>query len=223
MTSITAQKRDGTKAGDLRTHGQIPGVVYGPDREAVAISVDALVFNKLYNEAGESTLVDFTIEGEKEPVKVLIQDVQFDPVKGNPIHVDFRQIQMGVEMSATTELVFVGEAPAVKALGGTLNTAKDTLDIKCLPKDLVSEVEVDISTLATFDDAIHVKDLKLPAGVTADEDGDRLVAKVVAPLTEEQFKAMEEENSAGVDKVEVEEKGKKEEEASAEGGEKKAE
>ncbi|HAT04097.1 MAG TPA: 50S ribosomal protein L25 [Candidatus Magasanikbacteria bacterium] len=214
--SITAHKRGNGDATDLRQHGFVPGVIYGPDREPMPISVDALPLKKLYNEAGESSLVDFVIEGESEPVKVLIQDIQFDPVKGTMMHVDFRQIRMGVEMHATTELIYVGVSPAVKELGGTLVKVQEELDIKCLPKDLVSHIDVDLSVLCTFDDAIHIGDLKLPAGVIADEDPNTVIAKVTPPLTEDQLKAIEQENTVGVEAVEVEEKGKKEEEGESE-------
>ena len=214
--SIKAQKRTDKNVDEVRAEGLVPGVVYGPDRETTSISVNSLELQKLYNEAGESTLIDFSVDSE-EPVKVLIQDLQFEPVKGNIIHVDFRQIQMGVEMEATVELEFVGMAPAVKEMGGTLSTNKDSVDIKCLPKDLVSSIQVDLSSLKTFEDGIHVKDLPLPQGITCVDDGELLVAKVLAPLSEEELKAMEEGDNKGVEDIEVEEKGKKEEEGEGEG------
>lgn len=218
--SLSVKKRQGD-AAELRTQGMVPGVVYGPGRDATSVVTGSVELEKLYNSAGESTLIDFSIEGES-PVKVLIQDVQVDPVKGNITHVDFRQIKMDEEMTAEIELNFVGEAPAVKALGGTLVKSEDTLEIVCLPKDLVSSVDVDLSVLATFDDAIYVKDIALPAGIKLyDEDmADALVAKVSAPLTEEQLKAMEESNAVGVDQIEVEKKGKEEKEDESEGAKK---
>jgi len=219
--ALKVQKRTEKDTDLVRAQGLVPGVVYGPDREATSVSVKAIELQKLYNEAGESTLIDFSIDGE-ETVKVLIQDLQYSPVKGNIIHVDFRQIQMGVEMEATIELEYVGVAPAVKELGGTLSTSRDSLDIKCLPKDLVTSIEVDVSVLKTFDDAIYVKNLPLPAGIVSTEDTELLVAKVTAPMSEEQMKAMEEGDGKGVEDIEVEEKGKKEEEgeAKAEGSKK---
>jgi len=216
--SIKAQKRT-EKLDVVRAQGMVPGVVYGPDREPTSVSVKATELQKMYNEAGESTLIDFSVEGE-ETVKVLIQDLQFAPVKGNIVHVDFRQIQMGIEMEATVELEFVGVAPAVKEMGGTLSTTKDSLDIKCLPKDLVSSIQIDLSVLKTFDDAIHVKELQMPAGLTSTEDADMLIAKVQAPLSEEELNAMEEGDSKTVEDIEVEEKGKKEEDEAKEGDKK---
>lgn len=209
--SLQAQNRSGINVEETRANGLVPGVIYGPDRESTSVSVNGIELQKMYNEAGESTLIDFTLDNEKM-VKVLIQDLQFNPVKGNIIHVDFRQIQMGVEMEATVDLEYFGLAPAVKELSGTLSVMKDSLDVKCLPENLVTSIQVDISILKTFDDAIYVKDLTMPAGVVATEDADLLLAKVIAPLSDEAQKAMEEGDATSIEDIEVEEKGKKEEE-----------
>lgn len=213
--SFTAQKREG-KAEELRVQGLIPGVVYGAGSEPVSVAFDYNTFAKLFNEAGESSLIDLTVEGNK-PVKVLIQDLQHDPIKGKITHVDFRQINMNKEMHATIELNFIGEAPAVKELNGTLIKTQETLDVKCLPKDLVSHLDIDLGVLKTFTDVIHVKDLQMPAGIVSVEDGSQVLAKVAAPLTEEQLKAMEETTAPNLDQIEVEKKGKEVVEGEAEG------
>lgn len=216
--SLTAKTRVGGKADEARTMGEIPGVVYGGDRTTTTVvSVQGTDFIRLYNEAGESTLIDFSIDGGA-PVKVLVQSVQLDPIKNLPVHVDFRQINMNKPMEVDVELNFVGEAPAVKDLAGTLNKALDTVTVTCLPKDLVSEITVDLSALKTFDDAIRVKDLVVPAGITIETDPEQTLAKVIPPLSEEELKAME-EVVAPVDlsAIEVEKKGKTDEEIAAEG------
>ncbi len=215
--SIQAQKRLTGQAAELRAVAMVPGVVYGGDRnESVSIAVKQTEFEKLYHEAGESSLIDFHVDGEAAPVKVLVQDVQFDPVRGQAIHVDFRQIKMNEEMSAPAALTFIGEAPAVKELGGTLMKTLDYVDIMCLPKDLVSEIQIDLSVLKTFDDAVRVTDLVLPPGIKVAANNDQIIVKVSPPLTEEQLKAMEETASVDIANIEVEKKGKKEEEVEAE-------
>lgn len=208
--SFSAAKRNET-ADEVRARGLLPGVLYGPEMEPVSLAVDYNQFAKLYNEAGESSLLDFTLDNKGEPIKTLIQEVQYDPVKGRMIHFDLRQIKMSEEMTAKVELVFVGESAAVKEQGGTLVKALGEVEVKCLPKDLVSEIKVDISFLATFDDVIRVKDLPLPAGIKLTIEPETTVVKVNAPLTDEQIKAMEEEGQKGVEAVEVTEEGKKEE------------
>lgn len=210
--TISVLKRSGAHAEDSRAAGNVPGVVYGPDRQPVAVELPYRDLEKLYHGAGESNLVDLTLDGEKEPVKVLVQAVQFDPVSGRMLSVDFRQINMQKEMEASIVLHIIGEAPTVKQLGGTLVVSQDHLNIRCLPKDLVGEVSVDVSVLATFDDAIHVRDIALPAGIVALDNGDNLIVKVTAPMTEEELKAMEETGPVSVEDIQVEEKGKKDEE-----------
>jgi len=103
---------------------------------------------------------------------------------------------MNKEMHATLPINFVGESLAVKELGGTLIKSLQELDIKCLPKDLVSHIDMDLSVLKTFDDIVHIKELVVPAGITIMENPETVVAKVAAPLTEEQLKAMEESGVA---------------------------
>ena len=203
------------EAKDIRAEGKIPAVLYGPEIEPVSITLPYNEFVKLHEGAGASTLIDFSVEGQAESTKVLIQDMQYDPVKGTILHVDFRQIKMGEKMFVSVPIHFGGESMAIKALGGSLVTAVDTVDVACLPKNLISHIDVDISTIATFEDIIKVKNLPVSEGVEILTDGEMVVAKVTAPLSEDQIKAQEEKELEGqgqsVDDVEVEEKGKKEE------------
>jgi large subunit ribosomal protein L25 len=221
--ALSAKKRDAGEAQAVREAGMIPAVVYGPEIEPQSVSFDYNTFEKLYKEAGESTMIDLSIDGG-EAIKVLIQARQYEPVKNTITHVDFRQIKMGEEMSATISLEIVGEAPVVKTDGGTLNLGVREVNVRCLPKDLVSSIEVDLSVLATFEDTITIADVKLPEGMTSTDEPNTLVATVTAPLSEEQLAAMEETQETSVEDVEVEEKGKKEDgEAEGEGEEKKEE
>ncbi len=227
--NFSARKRKANEeAAALRLARQLPAILYGLGMEPVSLAMDYNSFFKLYNEAGEASLIDLSIEDpstgvQDKPVKVLIQDLQQDPVKGVITHVDFRQIDMNKEMHATCELHFIGEAPAVKELAGTLVKAKDTVEVKCLPKDLVNEITVDLGMLKVFEDVIHVKDLVLPAGITLADDPQTVIVKVARPLSEEELKAMEEQGPKSVAEVEVEKKGKEEVEGEAEAGEKKDE
>lgn len=214
--AIVGKARVGN-AEAVRAEGRVPGIMYGAGITPVSFSVSAVELEKLYRVASESTLVDFSLEGAT-PVKVLLQDVQFNPVKGQITHVDFRQINMNEELEVEVEINLVGVAPAVKELGGSLIQQMESVLVQCLPKDLISSFDVDVTGLATFDDAIYVKDLVLPTGVQALNEPDTLVVKVEAPMSEEEMKALEEGGAAPVDlsKIEVsEKKGKKEEEGDA--------
>ncbi len=218
--TFSAKKRGKREADSIRASGGVLGVLYGQGCDPVSMSAEHVAFVKLYDAAGESSLIDLSLEGEKEPIKVLIQDVQYDPVKRGIIHFDLRRINMNKEMEVSVELNFIGEAPAVKSLGGTLVKTVESLNVKCLPKDLVSQIDVELGVLATFSDTIRLKDLKIPAGFKLMDKPEMVIAKVLAPLTEEQLKAMEEEGKKGVEVVEKVEKKVKEgeeEEVVAEG------
>lgn len=199
---LAATKRT-TQGPATRGAGLLPGVVYGAGSQAESVAINLSEFNKLYRVAGESTLIDFVLDN-KEIGKVLVQDVQFDPVSDRVIHVDLRRIDMNKKMRAPVTLKFVGEAPVIKAQGGTLVTNLQTVEVECLPKDLVSNIEINIGVLNSFEDVIKVKDLVLPAGIKVlSPQAEDLVAKAARAMTEEEIKAMEEANaSLDVSKIE---------------------
>jgi len=206
------------KGQKVRYTGQLPAVVYGAASDALSLAVSPTEFLKLYKQAGASSLVDLHVDG-KETGKVLIQDVQVDPVKGAIIHVDLRRIDMNKAMHAPVTLRFVGEPPVVKAMGGTLVTTIHTVEVKCLPKDLVGHLDVDLSGLNSFDQVIKIKDIALPAGIEiVSPNADDLVVKASRALTDDEIKAMEDANaSADVSKIaSVKEEKKAEEAAKAE-------
>lgn len=192
---ITAAQRS-VKGEKVRVEGKLPAVVYGAGTEAQSLSLSPSDFLKLYKKAGDSSLIDLLLDG-KDSGKVLVQDVQFDAVSDQIIHVDFRRIDMSKEMTAPVTLRFTGEAPIVKSSGGTLVTTVSTVTVKCLPKDLVSQIEVDLSGLVSYDVTIKVKDIKVPTGITiTNPQSEDLVAKATPALTEEQIKAMEDASAA---------------------------
>lgn len=203
----------------VRAAGQLPAVIYGAGSDTLSLALVPQEFLKLYKEAGDSSLIDLVLDG-KNVGKVLVQEVQSDPVSNRIIHVDLRRIDMNKEMTAPVTLHFIGEAPVVKASGGTLVTNLNTVEVRCLPKDLVSHIDVDVSVLASFEDVIKVKDLKLSAGITiVSPHGDDLVAKAARALTEDEIKAMEAAATEPADLSKIEVAGKKkEEEGEAEEG-----
>ena len=200
----------------MRESGSIPGVIYGPQFKPVSIVLPKRDFLRVFQEAGESMLIDCVIEGQKDPVSVLIQDVQYDPLRDDVAHVDLRQVDLSQKIEADIELKFVGESFAVKSEGGSLVKTADVIKVKCLPKDLVHEIEVSIDSLKTFSDVIKVKDIAVPAGMEVLSHAEDVVAKVAAPMTEEELKALEEKPVVDVSQIEVAGK-KKEEEEAAEG------
>lgn len=221
--TLTAEVRK-DKGEKVRYAGQLPAVVYGAGNTTESLSINPQEFLKLYKEAGDSSLIDLMLGG-KNTGKVLVQEVQVDPVSDRVIHVDFRRIDMNKAMTAPVVLKFTGEAPIVKSSGGTMVTNLTTVEVKCLPKDLVSHIDVDLSGITSYEAVIKVRDLKLPAGITiVKPHAEDLVAKAVRALTEEEIKAMEAASTATVDLSKIEVAGKKKEEEGEEGaaeGEKK--
>lgn len=202
--NVENRTEKGKKLYKLRLGGGLPAVVYGDGKEAISITLDAKEFDKAFKEAGESTVL--ILSGLDKDKEVLVNDVSHDTLRGGIQHVDFLAVKRGQKVTVPVQLVFVGEAPAIN-LGGSLTKVLHEIEVTAEPSKLPHEIEVDISSLATFEDQIHVSDLKLPSGVTAENDETDVIA-LVAEAKEE----VEEIVEVDMEAIEVEEKGKKEEE-----------
>lgn len=189
----------------IRKNGFIPAIVYGKHFDNLKVALDKTAFAKLYKEAGTSNLVDLVVEGKN--VKTLIHDIQLDPIHSHILHVDFFKVNMKEKIHAEVPLEFVGESLAVINLEGSLITSKDNVEVACLPSDLISKIEVDISVLDDFEKNIKVADLKIPAGVEILDDPEEVVAFVQEPRSEEELEALETEVVENVEEIEVEHKG----------------
>lgn len=215
--TLEAQPRNvlGKKTKSLRNNAQIPAVVYGPGVENQNLTLDARAFEKLYRAAGESSLVQLVIEAQ-EPAKVLIHDVAHEPLTGRPVHVDLYWVNMAEKLTAHIPLHFINEARAVKELAGILVKNVTEIEVRCLPENLVPEIDVNIEPLAELESSIKIKDLRLPKGieVSSHHAPDDIVVIVTPPLSEDELRKMEERGavSAPVEIEKSEEKGKKTEE-----------
>ncbi len=208
----------GKKTGAFRKDKKIPGVLYGHNVKNVTLLVGYPEFDSIYRKAGTSSLINLKV-ADQNPVKVLIQEIQKDPVSERYLHVDFRQVKMTEKISAEVELKFIGESKAVKEEGGILLKNITAVRIEALPQDLVHEIVVDITPLQKFDDHVRIRDLKLPAGITVLEKDDTVVASAQAPRSEEELKSLEEKPEEKVEDVESVEKKKVAEEEAPEGEE----
>ncbi len=207
MTTLEIQKREGSDSlKDIRENGMIPAVMYGPKDEATSISISKKDFIKIFEEAGESTVIILdTPNGKKN---VLIHAVQFDPVKDTPVHVDFYIVEAGKEVEVSVPINFVGVSIAVKKLGGTLVKVLHELQVKGVPAKLPHSIDVDISVLTGLDSHIINKDVSLPSGITLVDIEDETVASISVAKEEEE----EEVENTDISAIEVEKKGKKDEE-----------
>lgn len=209
MFSINAKSRGNDRADKVRAEGFIPAVVYGPKKETVSISVPKQEFIKAFKDAGESTTVTLMVDGAKHDV--LIHDVDYDPVANTPRHVDFYAVDMNKPIEVSVPLEFEGVAPAVKGNIGTLVKVMHEVQIEALPKDLPHSISVDMSGLTGLDSQIAAGELVLPKGVTLITSADEVVAAIASLAADEPTDAPAMDLSA----IEVEKKGKKEEEAPA--------
>jgi len=209
MTSLLAKtRRDfGKQTKKLRDAERIPAVVYGHNVKNMVIDLDYKDFQNAYSAAGESSLIDLTIEGEKDKRLVLVHDIQRDYVSGQFIHIDFLQPSLKEEVEVKIPLVLEGEAPAVKDLGGTLVKNISEIEVKALPQNLPHEVVLNISNLKTFEDRILARDLVLPKEVTLNIDPEEIIISVAKQTdVEAELKAEIEEKVEEVEKVEKEKK-----------------
>lgn len=207
-------------ANAVRQTGNLPGVLYGHGISSKPVQVNIKNFVKTFTEAGYSSLIQLTLD-DSDTHAVLVREIQLHPVKGNVTHVDFYQVNMNEEIQANVPLEFVGEAPAVKDLGGVLIRSIDELEVEALPLDLPHDIEVDISVLADFDTVIRVGDITLPKGVKTNHEAEEVIALVQAPRSEKEIEELSEEVKEDVEAVEGVAKPEAEEGEKAEGDEEK--
>jgi large subunit ribosomal protein L25 len=179
----------------MRARGAIPAIIYGAKQTATNLELDKKDIENLFSRAvGESILVDLEIRDEGKTVNriSLIQEVQHHPVGGEIIHVDFHAVSMTEEIDAEVVLEPVGEPVGVKTYNGLLQQSMRSLAIRCLPQNLPEIIIVDVSQL-NVGESLHVRDIKLPTGVTAVPDEDLTVFLVSEPTVSEEPAAVVEQ------------------------------
>lgn len=154
----------------------LAGVIYGKNFTTQSLKMKKTDFDRAFAAAGESNLID--LELDTKVTKVLVKDTQRDVMKGLFTHVDFYKVDMKEKIVTEIPLHFIGESKAVKELGGVLIKDLSVLEIECLPGDLVDHIDVDISSLKTFADAIRINDIKLPKGVALVHHTNEMVAAI---------------------------------------------
>lgn len=187
-SKLVAQKRDvsGTRASRrLRREGRLPGIVNNEKGKPQMIQINRHDFElMLQHHRSESLILDLQINGSK-PKKVLLKEVQHDPVSDQVLHADFVGISMTRKMRVHVPVILVGEAVGVKDEGGVLDHLLREIEVECLPADLVEIIEVDVSELK-IGDTILVNSLKVDPKLNVLTDGDVAVAGVSMPRIEEE-------------------------------------
>jgi large subunit ribosomal protein L25 len=178
LQELTAQRRTilGKKVSRLRREGRVPGVVYGPmTTETVPVSVDSREFAKFFQTNGHATL--FVLRWEDGNESVFIREVQRDPVRRVPIHIDFFAPNLLKPVRAQVPTVLYNP---VQTSAGVLTEARTEVEVEALPSQIPHQIAVDVSGLEQPGDAVRVRDLTLPDGVSAVTDGDEILALMEA-------------------------------------------
>jgi len=197
----------GKKVKSLRREGLVPAVLYGHETVSIPLQVEERELNRVLAQAGGHRLIALKVGRSRKRQMALARDVQWDVIAGKPIHVDFYAVVMTEKITTEVPLVFVGEAPAADQVGAMVLQGLDEVEIECLPGDLIEAIEVDLSGLEEIDQAIYVKDLRLPPTVEILTDTEELVAKVTWAAAE----VVEEAVPVAPEEVEVIARGKEEE------------
>lgn len=173
----------------MRREGKIPGVIYGRKSESQSLELDYVTFAKTFMEARQHRVLTLHVDGK--PNRVLIRSIQQDPVTKKPSHVDFVQIDEDAALVADIPIRLKGTASGVRR-GGILEFFLPSLRVKTLPKHLVEEIEVDISGLEV-NDAVYVRDLKLPEDVRVISKDSQCLARVTPSRATKMAEAAERE------------------------------
>ncbi len=168
----------GKKTSALRRKGIAPIHLFGRDMESLTLQCDAAQLERALARAGKTRPIDLELANQEQAGSVFIREVQRDPIKRRILHADFYLVRKGEKIKIDIPLVFVGEAPAMKEKGRILTQAMNHLSIECLPDNIPSQIEVDISPLVDLEKTIQVKDIVLSPDITVNEDPEQMVVKV---------------------------------------------
>lgn len=186
---LTAQPRSESGRNavkHIKSEGFVPAVIYGGTTEPMNLKLSNREITRVLAHAtSEHLLVDLEITdgGQVSNRLALIQEVQHHPVRGDLLHVDFHAVSADEKLHAEVPIETVGEPVGVKSYGGLLELSMHAVEVECLPKDLPEVIRIDVSAL-NIGDAIHIKDLQLPPGVTATDDDELTVVRVAPPTVE---------------------------------------
>ncbi|MDX1494445.1 MAG: 50S ribosomal protein L25/general stress protein Ctc [Longimicrobiales bacterium] len=224
--TLKAEPREATGKGaarKMRQDGQVPAVVYGRDADTLHLKLNTHDADHLFRHISvDNTIVELSLEGEKEPIQTLVREIQTHPWKGHILHVDFYRIQAGVEVDVEVPIHLMGTPVGVKMEGGVLEQALHDLPLRCIPSKIPEVIEVDVSGMEV-NDVLHVYDLEFEEGVEVTISTDRTICSVSIPRALDDILAAEEEEAEeleeGVEAVEGEEAPEGEAEGDADGEE----
>jgi large subunit ribosomal protein L25 len=204
---LNIELRDGKGKGaarKLRAAGRIPGIYYGAGEDAQSVALDPRLLDRLIraSAAGINTLFDIKGGGELDGKRVLVKDIQRDPVTGAPLHADLYAVDLRKKIQVSVPYRLTGSAQGVK-MGGIVDHSLRDVELSCLPQAIPEEILVDISGL-DIGDSLHVRDIALPGDVELVSDRDLAVVSIVAPAAAEEEVVPEGEEVAAEEPTEGE-------------------
>lgn len=183
--SLNATVRNGNGTGNarkLRAGGEVPAVIYGHGREPQSLTVNTRELDRLLGAVSAgSTVIELSVEGRT--ARTLIREIQRHPVKRSIVHVDFQELVAGEKITVNIPLRFVGTADGVRNSGGVLEETMHQVHLRLDPTTIPDHIDVDVTPL-TIGHSIHIRDLKLPEGVTVLDDASATICVCIAPKTE---------------------------------------
>lgn len=204
---LKAQKReiDGSKVKHLRREGVLPAVVFGNNKESTSIQVSELPFIKVYNHSGETEVIDLEVDGLKDIVPVLVSEIQYHPVTQKILHISFREINLSEKVKVHIPLEFVGEEkhPLIKNGNAILITFFDELEVEALPRDIPSEITLEVESLKEVGDMLTIKDVKALIDTSKVELSEEDEETPIAKLDYAEMQEVEEAEPMSVDDIEV--------------------
>ncbi|HLB60508.1 MAG TPA: 50S ribosomal protein L25 [Patescibacteria group bacterium] len=178
--ALKAEKRtvEGKKVKQLRKQQILPANIFGKETKSLAVQVPMADFVTVYNEAGETGIIEVTVKGEKAPRNVLIHNVHIHPVSSKFLHADLHQVTMKEMIRVEIPITLIGEAPAIAKHVGILIQLMDTVEVEALPANLPEEIQVDLSSLAEVGDEIKLADIKIAGDFKIVEDLQRSIVRI---------------------------------------------
>jgi large subunit ribosomal protein L25 len=171
----------GKKVKQLRRNGRLPANVYGKGVASTAIDIDSREFGRNIKATGLRSMFELNVDGEAKARYVIIRGMTRKGGMGEPIHVDFFQVDPNRPIVANVPLHMVGESPAVRDLAGTLVQSLDIVSVRCLPLAIPDSIPIDAALLKNFDATVTVADAVAPENVEILTDTSMVVASVVPP------------------------------------------
>ncbi len=185
--TLKVEKREltGRKVKNLRQDGFLPASVYGREIDSMSLKADLQASKEIFNQVGETSLIDLNVKGEKSNRPVLIKNPQYDPITDNLLHIDFHQVDLSQKVTAEVPVELAGKSPAAESGEGVLVQLVSELEVEALPTELPEKFVVDVSGLEEVDDTVTIGDMeKYSEEVEIKAEKDQILAKV-EPLLEE--------------------------------------